>query len=76
MRKHVYDYMFESFTSPMLDTIGALNLKDAADLAEALVGIQAMRANASPEPPGVGGFIESLIIDRFDGIRWVKQLPR
>jgi hypothetical protein len=68
--------MFESFTSPMLDTIGALNLKDAADLAEALVGIQAMRANASPEPPGVGGFIESLIIDRFDGIRWVKQLPR
>lgn len=76
MRKHVSDYIVESFTGPMLDTIGALNLKDAADLAEALVGIQAMRANASPEPPGVGGFIESLIIDRFDGIRWVKQLPR
>jgi hypothetical protein len=76
MRKHVHDYMFESFAAPLLDTVGALNLKDAADLAESLVGIQAMRANASPEPPGVGGFIESLIIDRFDGIRWVKQLPR
>lgn len=76
MRKFVNDYMFESFVSPMLDTIGALNLKDAAELAEALVGIQAMRANASPEPPGVGGFIESLVIDRFDGIRWIKQLSR
>jgi len=45
MRKHVHDYMFESFAAPLLDTVGALNLKDAADLAESLVGIQAMRAN-------------------------------
>jgi hypothetical protein len=70
------DYQQQNFISPMLDTIGALNLRDAAELAESLVGIQAMRSNASPHPAGVGGFIESLIIDRIDGIRWIKRLPR
>ena len=70
------DYQQQNFISPMLDTIGALNLRDAAELAESLVGIQAMRSNASPHPAGVGGFIESLIIDRIDGIRWINRLPR
>lgn len=69
-------FMFDSFSSPLLGTIESLNLKDVAELAEALVGIQAMRATASPEPAGVGGFIESLVIDKFEGIRWIKRLPR
>ena len=64
------------FIDPMLDTVGSLSLRDSADLAAALVGIQAMRANASPQPPGVGGLVESLIIDRADGVRWIQRLPR
>jgi hypothetical protein len=76
MRARVDNHMSEMYVSPMLDAIGSLSLKDVAELGEALVGIQAMRAVASPEPASVGGFIESLIIDRADGIRWVKRLPR
>jgi hypothetical protein len=65
-----------SHRKPLLDTIGCLALAELADLAESLVGIQALRANTSPEQPTVGGFIESLMIDRYDGVRWIKRLPR
>lgn len=62
--------------SPMLDTIGSLSLIDVASLARSLVGMQAIRSAASPEPASVGGFIESLVIDRTHGIRWIHRLPQ
>jgi hypothetical protein len=73
------DYMNfsrEVYVFPLLRTIEFLNLSDAAEFAESLVGIQAMRAKASPHPAGVGGFIESLVIDKFSGVRWIKRLPK
>lgn len=66
----------DSKLTPLLDTIGSLSLRDIAELAESLVGIQALRANASTELPTVGGFIESLVIDRYEGVRWISRLPR
>jgi hypothetical protein len=69
-------YSFETYLLPLLNSVAALNLSDAAEFAESLVGIQAMRAKASPKPAGVGGFIESLVIDKFEGVRWIKRLPR
>lgn len=62
--------------TPLLDTIDGLSLSDLAELAESLVGIEALRANASPRPPSVGGLIESLVIDRYEGVRWINRLPR
>ena len=76
VKDRVNDSLHQRFIDPMLDLISSLSLRDVADLATALVGIQAMRANASPEPPGVGGLIESLVIDRADGVRWVQRLPK
>lgn len=68
--------MNEGFRVPFVSTINNLALRDLADLAESLVGIQALRAHASPEPPSVGGLIESLVIDRFEGVRWISRLQR
>ena len=76
VRKHVEKIQQEFFVSPMLDTIGSLSLIDVASLARSLVGMQAMRSAASPEPASVGGFIESLVIDRANGIRWIHRLPQ
>jgi hypothetical protein len=76
LRKHVDKIQGERFVSPMLDTIGSLSLIDVASLARSLVGMQAIRSAASPEPASVGGFIESLVIDRASGIRWVHRLPQ
>jgi len=76
LRNHVDEYQTETFVNPMLDTIGSLSLRDVADLAVSLVGMQATRSAASPTPASVGGFIESLVIDRNDGVRWVNRLPR
>ena len=75
MRLDILSFQQRSFLGPMLNAIAFLNLKDVAKLAEALVGIQAMRASASPQPASVGGFIESLIIDRSNGIKWVNRMP-
>ena len=76
VRGTVASELESTFVHPMLDTMSSLSLGDLADLATALVGIQAMRANASPTPPGVGGLIETLVIDRADGIHWLQRLPR
>ena len=53
-----------------------IRIIDIASLARSLVGMQAIRSAASPEPASVGGFIESLVIDRASGIRWVHRLPQ
>lgn len=76
LRKHIDKFQYDEFVSPMLDTIGSLSLIDLASLARSLVGMQAIRSAASPEPATVGGFIESLVIDRASGIRWVHRLPQ
>ena len=76
VREKIRTAISEQYVYPMLELISTLNLRDVAELASSLVGIQAMRANASPEPPGVGGLIESLVIDRVEGVRWVKRLPK
>lgn len=76
LQKHIDKIQFDRFVSPMLDTIGSLSLIDVASLARSLVGMQAIRSAASPEPASVGGFIESLVIDRASGIRWVHRLPQ
>jgi len=76
LREHVEEIQDRYLISPMLDTIGTLSLMDMANLATSLVGMQAIRSAASPEPASVGGFIESLVIDRAEGIRWINQLPR
>lgn len=65
----------QTFVDPMLDTVAALPLEGLADLAESLVGMQATRSASSAHPASVGGMIESLVIDRKDGIRWIHRLP-
>ena len=76
LTRDIDQFSFETYLSPLLRTVEFLNLSDAAEFAESLVGIQAMRAKASPHPAGVGGFIESLVIDKFSGVRWIKRLPK
>jgi hypothetical protein len=76
LENHVEEFSFKQFVSPMLDTIDSFSLVDIASLARSLVGMQAIRSAASPEPASVGGFIESLVIDRANGIRWIHRLPQ
>jgi hypothetical protein len=76
LQEHISKMEWERYVSPMLDTIGSLSLIDVASLARSLVGMQAIRSAASPEPASVGGFIESLVIDRTHGIRWIHRLPQ
>lgn len=76
LRQHIADVQTTRFVQPMLDTIGGLDLRGLAELAESLVGMQATRAAAAPGPASVGGFIESVVIDRNEGVRWVNRLAR
>ena len=76
LNKELERFTAETYLLPLRRTVGDLNLLDAAEFAESLVGIQTMRAKTSPRPAGVGGFIESLVIDKFNGVRWIKRLPQ
>ena len=71
----IKDYTVENFTSPLLATIGNLNLNDLAKLADSLIGMQSIKSAASPRPATVGGLIEILLIDREHGFRWFRKLP-
>lgn len=72
---HFENFRYEKYVSPLLSTIGGLSLKGCSELAESLVGIQAIRSAGGEGPASVGGFIESLVIDRAVGVRWIKKLP-
>lgn len=65
----------ETRVQPLMRTISTLNMSGLADLAESLVGIQVTRSASSEDVSTVGGFIESLVIDRIDGVRWIQRLP-
>lgn len=73
-RKRIWEELGETYRAPLNSTVSSLSLQDLARLAESLVGIEALRANASPNPPGVGGLIETAVIDRFDGVQWIRRL--
>jgi hypothetical protein len=70
----IWERLFTEFKRPLNSTVSSLALYDLARLAESLVGIEALRANASPNPPGVGGMVEAATIDRYDGVQWVRRL--
>lgn len=61
------------FSGPLLDTVASLPPIEMARLAEALVGIQALRAAANAEQPTVGGAIEVALITRRGGVQWVGK---
>ena len=76
LRSFVDELQSREFRDPMLATIGGISLPGLAELAESLVGMQATYAVAAGKGLAtVGGFIESLTIDRAHGIRWIKRLP-
>jgi hypothetical protein len=74
-RSKLEEFRWNTYVSPMLDTIGGLALTDLSRLAESLVGIQALRSAAEAGPATVGGFIETLVISRSHGLQWVSRLP-
>lgn len=64
---------WERFVSPMLSTVDALPRADMARMAEALVGVQALRAASLGGQPTVGGPIDVAVIDRANGVQWLRR---
>lgn len=61
------------FIDPMLDTVETLPPADLARMAEALVGVQALRAASTRRQPSVGGPIDVVVITRRHGVQWVRR---
>ena len=64
---------WERFVSPMLATVDSLPRADMARMAEALVGIQALRAASGGAQPTVGGPIDVAVISRAHGVQWLRR---
>lgn len=73
LRRDIEDYSSERFISPMLATVESLPHGDMARMAEALVGIQALRAHSSDHQPSVGGNIALLTINPETGVTWHRH---
>jgi hypothetical protein len=58
------------FIRPFKRTLGALSIRSLVLFSEALVKIQSLRSATAPGEATVGGLIESLSIDRVQGIEW------
>ena len=61
------------FIEPMLDTVESLPRADMARMAEALVGVQALRAASTRRQPTVGGPIDVVVISRRHGVQWIRR---
>lgn len=62
-----------SFIDPLLDTVEGLPRIDMAHMAEALVGVQALRAASTRRQPSVGGPIDVVVISRRHGVQWIRR---
>lgn len=69
-------YTWKNYLGPIGRHISGLNVSSLASLGETLVGMQATASQSKDGPVSVGGFIEVVTIDRVDGVRWVRRLPR
>lgn len=67
-------YAENNYQGPLLDSISSLSLSDLCSLARSLVGVQALRSSSGNAPASVGGFIESVVIDRRHGVRWSTRM--
>lgn len=61
------------FVNPMFEAIAAMPPLELARISEALVGIQALRADSASELPTVGGDIDVVVITRQAGVKWIKR---
>jgi hypothetical protein len=61
---------WNDFTLPFRRTLNALSLPSLLQLAESLIRIQALRSATAEDEPTVGGRIESLTLNRRQGIQW------
>ena len=73
--EEIGDYSDEEFVFPFLRNISVLNPISMGELAEFLVGLQAMTSYKEVGPATVGGFIEVATIDLIDGVVFRKSLP-
>ena len=69
------DYSDEEFVFPFLRNISVLSPTSMGELAEFLVGLQAMTSYKEVGPATVGGFIEVATVDLIDGVVFRKTLP-
>lgn len=63
-----------TFIWPLFNEVDGMNTGRLAEFAESLVGLQATSAKISDGPATVGGLIEVVTIDKYNGIKWVKSL--
>ncbi len=66
----LYASCWDNYTLPFRRTLGALSLRSLVLFSEALVKIQSLRSATAPGEATVGGLIESLSIDRVQGVEW------
>jgi hypothetical protein len=66
----LYASLWDNYTQPFRRTLGALSVRSLVLFSEALVKIQSLRSATAPGEATVGGLIESLSIDRVQGVEW------
>jgi hypothetical protein len=69
-------YTWKNYLGPIGRHISGLNVSSLANLGETLVGMQATASQSKDGPVSVGGFIEVVTIDRIEGVRWIRRMPR
>jgi hypothetical protein len=70
------NYTWNNYLGPIGRHISGLNVSSLANLGETLVGMQATASQSKDGPVSVGGFIEVVTIDRIEGVRWIRRMPR
>jgi len=72
--KLVKQQIYDTHTLPLLDSVGALPMRELASLSEALVNLTAFRAHmTADEIQTVGGDVDVALISKGDGFVWVQR---
>jgi hypothetical protein len=72
--QEITDYSLDEFVFPFLRNISVFSPTSMGELAEFLVGLQAMTSYKENGPATVGGFIEVATVDKIEGVVFRKSL--
>lgn len=72
-KKGMNDYIKETYTSPLLETVSFLGKEDLADLAESLVRMTCIKRHFTTTEETVGGPVDVAVVTPGDGFIWMKR---
>ena len=72
-QKKITSHLRDDHVVPLLQSIGALEKSELAEVAESLIALTSVKRKITFYTESVGGPIDVAIISKHEGFQWIKK---